>query len=159
LATTAQPDAKADRRPLRVWDVKTGKPIHSFDVPPASLLAWCPDGKTLALGGSGEGAQVVDAQTGKVLRTLPGTGGATGMAYRKDGRLLALVGGWGGVNIPPPGTLGLWRPDPGERVAQSIGPSTEINAVAFPPDGTRVATAGSDRAVWLWDVVPLAAKE
>ena len=32
------------------------------------------------------------------------------------------------------------------------GHTDEVFAAAFHPDGTRLATAGRDRAVWLWDL-------
>jgi WD domain, G-beta repeat len=32
------------------------------------------------------------------------------------------------------------------------GHTDEVFATAFHPDGTRLATAGRDRAVWLWDL-------
>ena len=32
------------------------------------------------------------------------------------------------------------------------GHTEEVFAAAFHPDGTRLATAGRDRAVWLWDL-------
>jgi WD domain, G-beta repeat len=33
------------------------------------------------------------------------------------------------------------------------GHTGEVFAAAFHPDGTRLATTGRDRAIWLWDVV------
>jgi WD40 repeat protein len=32
------------------------------------------------------------------------------------------------------------------------GHTDEVFAAAFHPDGTRLATAGRDRAIWLWDL-------
>jgi WD40 repeat protein len=80
------------------------------------------------------------------------------MAFRKDGKLLAVGGGWGGVNSTNPGAIELWNPHTGERVARRGAHDADITTVAFHPDGSSVATGGSDRAIWLWDIVPRAKK-
>jgi WD40 repeat protein len=48
--------------------------------------------------------------------------------------------------IPPPATR---HPSP---VTVLTGHTDEVYAVAFHPDGTRLATGGRDGAVWLWDL-------
>jgi hypothetical protein len=48
-------------------------------------------------------------------------------------------------------TVRLWQIDTGAcRVLR--GHIDDVFAAAFHPDGTRLATAGRDRAVWLWDL-------
>jgi WD40 repeat protein len=141
---------------LFLWDTSTGKRIRSFAPGEAGVaqVMFNPDGKTIAHGGGGTLIRILDVQTGKQIHALRETQGATGFTFRKDGKVLAVVGGWGGVNMPNPGTMELWDPNTGARVARRTGHTTQINAVAFHPDGTAIATGGSDRAIWLWDIIP-----
>ncbi len=60
----------------RIWDLETGKLL--LEIPHTGLyvhgVAWSPDGKTLATGGSAKGKylNLWSAETGELLRTLPG---------------------------------------------------------------------------------------
>jgi WD40 repeat protein len=138
---------------LFVWDAKTGKLLRKIDTDQAgtALLAFNPDGKTIAHGGSQ--IRIVDRDTGKEVRLLRAGGNA--MAFRKDGKLLAVAGGSGGFNSPNPGFIQLWDPHNGQRVAHQQGHQMQINAVVFHPDGNAIATAGNDGAIWMWDIVPV----
>jgi hypothetical protein len=112
------------------------------------LLAFAPDGKTLAWAGSGP-VRLYDPTAGKLLRSLKiGDGGARCLAFSPDGKALA-VGDGPSVRVLNPAT--------GEEVVQFKAHENGVLAVAFTPDGKTLATGGDDDHVGLWD--PSAGKE
>ena len=153
---TASDDEGKGAKPrdgISIWDARSGELVRAVDPTEAgaSLLAFNPDGQTLAHGSRGQ-TRIVEAATGKEVRVLPTGGNA--IAFRKDGKLLAAAGGSGGFNSAAAGFIELWDPHAGRRVAQQRGHEKEITAVVFHPDGTAVATGGYDGAIWMWDIVP-----
>jgi RNA polymerase sigma factor (sigma-70 family) len=80
---------------VRLWDVATGKPLHAIAFDPESaqitglLPAISPDGQTLALHAHDGEVVLLDASTGRELRTLPGNGAQRlGATFSPDGRTL-----------------------------------------------------------------------
>jgi WD40 repeat protein len=77
-------------------------------------------------------------------------------AFSPDSRLLATCSVDRTVRVWRVDPLTLSSPPGGEgrvRGCQVLqGHTDEVFAVAFHPDGTRLATAGRDRAIWLWDL-------
>ena len=112
-------------------------------------IAFSPDGKHLAVA-SGIGIWIYDVETAHEL-TLLNVGHATlirSVAYSPDRSILASGSG--------DGTIQLWAVETGQHFSTSIRhrlggrPSGAVDALAFSPDGTTLASASEE--IKLWDV-------
>ncbi|WP_422931387.1 WD40 repeat domain-containing protein [Singulisphaera sp. PoT] len=121
--------------------------LCSFRAQPTlvSGLAFSPRAGALATGGdASEAVRVWDADTGRLLATLPGhAGGVPTLAFSPDGSLLAAATGAGRVYLWDSGSWGV--------VGVLEGPRAWLSALAFSPDGRSLATAGDDRTLRIWE--------
>jgi RNA polymerase sigma factor (sigma-70 family) len=117
----------------------------------AFALAYSPDGKELASGGTDGVIHVWDTATGRErMRLTDGPGPAANpvvgaaavmqVAFSPDGRYLAAAR----MNQPP----SLWDARTGAKVREFGGPGGRANWVQFSPDGKYLALAG---AAWQKD--------
>jgi WD40 repeat protein len=128
------------KRNMRIHDLATGRAVASGK---GSALAYSPDGRWLA--GAGEGEQTLclwDAETLRLSARFTGhTAGIMSVAFNLDGRRLVSAAGRDHA-------VRVWDLRTGK--SQVLEGHTDIvYAAVFHPAGTRVASAGRDRAIWL----------
>jgi WD40 repeat protein/tRNA A-37 threonylcarbamoyl transferase component Bud32 len=131
-------------RALKVWDITTGKAVLELRLLEAEVtgLAFSPDGGQLACAAADETVQLRHAATGEVVAVLRGhTGRVQTVAFRPDGCSVASGGEDGSVRV--------WEV-PSGRLTLTLMAGGPVHAVAFSPDGRRLAAA-ADGFVRVWD--------
>ena len=105
--------------------------------------AWKPDGRQLAAVNADRLLTIWDTATGKPWKSLTLPPGGTGsLAWSPDGRIIATGVGTG---------IHLW--DEQLKPLEILSGHREgITRLAWSPDGTRLASAGGDTSVKIWDI-------
>ena len=152
LATVAGDDQQV----VQLWDVASGKlrcrVVHDGWV---KVLAFAPDSRSLAAGGLDRVVRVVALPDGQELVRLAHRSMVNAIAWSRDGRLLAT--GTGSttdrmVHRPPQDDAAhVWDVATGRRLAR-LAHDHVVQAVAFAPDASLLATGSLDRTARLWDV-------
>ncbi|MCC7446264.1 MAG: WD40 repeat domain-containing protein [Anaerolineae bacterium] len=152
--------------PIRLIDLNTGEAAQQLSgfSDYASAAAFTPDGKRIVTLHSNGMIYVWDVASGKPIKTIRGTLGATRMKLFPDGKTLAVVA------AGTPSQIMLWDLDTG-YITSILGPRfasyaefqeqmkkplaiTDFTfiALAASPDGKWLATATGSDEVALWDV-------
>jgi WD40 repeat protein/serine/threonine protein kinase len=134
---------------LRSWDLLRNDRTILCRIPETSLtgLLLSPDGRLL-LGVHDKHVQLWDVPAGRKRAELPGEFEIENHAavFSSDGRLLA----YSTLN----GSVHLWDVQAGAEACVLRGPAVQMRALAFSPDGKRLAagTRYPDNSVRLWSV-------
>lgn len=132
----------------RICDIESHKIVSKFG-DDRGLIKWAalrPDGSRIVIARSNE-ALVWNVESKKVVTTLPGVDPWTrSVMFSPDGSAFATDTHTADPNVA------VWSAETGVRIADIGHDPYGVNAVAFSPDGTRVATGGPDDSAKVWDV-------
>ena len=140
---------------MSVWDTTTGKELkavwgHDASLSPQSLksdgsvnsVAFSPDGKMLASGGSDGMIIVWDTERWEKLKSLQHKGSINSVAFSPDGKMLA----GGGVRVT------IWNTNTWTKLKEFDGHSNSINSVAFSKREMLLASGSADGSIIVWDI-------
>ncbi len=136
---------------LHIWNMATNSVIASIvppgDYPSVNSLAFSPDGKWLAYGGSQNLLKLWDVEkhTEHLSFELPDQYvGINSLAFNSDGTLL--------VTGSSDNLVRIWDVQTGQQLAALEGHTNEVRSIAFSPDGKLIASTGYDGTIRLWGV-------
>jgi serine/threonine protein kinase/WD40 repeat protein len=134
----------ASRRPLQVWELKSGDPRPLLTlVDSATQADFSPDGRTLAVGLPDNSLRLFDLATGQETKRLPLGLLPERLAFHPGGQKLAVSS----TKQPRVQVHDL----PSGQVVSTLPHPAGVQAVAWHPEGQLLATGCDDHRIYLWD--------
>ena len=134
-----------------LWDIDTGKEIPEFRVNHVYTVAFSPCGHKIACG-MGNKIRLWDVNSCRTFWTLPHDPYPRALAFSPCGKYLASGLWWNRGVETEKVPICLWEVASGENIATFWGHPTDIQDLAFSPDGTLLASGSFDGTILLWDL-------
>ncbi|MDB5312772.1 MAG: repeat protein [Gemmataceae bacterium] len=134
-------------RVVRVWDVSAKKVVRELPGHESAVLAAAvsPDGKVVVSGAADRTVRGWDPEAGKPLWAWTGKTAVCGVAVRPGGKQVA-AGTADGTLVVLDVSAGAGPKEVSAQPAHVAG----VAAVAYSPDGGKLATAGGDGVLRIW---------
>jgi serine/threonine protein kinase/WD40 repeat protein len=138
-------DAWTEKHPLEVWKLKPGvhQPLASFT--DTTRPGFSPDGRTLAFGLPDNTLRLIDLQTGGQIKQLTSEIFPERLTFHPDGRKLAVT------------SVRQFRVQVRDledgHILYDLAHPAGVQAAAWHPDGSLLATGCNDQRIYLWDGV------
>ncbi|GAA2101495.1 TIR domain-containing protein [Microlunatus panaciterrae] len=119
----------------------------------AAAVAFSPDGSRLAVGLPNGWLYLLDVRSGAVVRSFAAHQNKIyALAFSPDSSMLATAAfNGGGISVGGfDGGLRLWDLLTGQQVGELVYHDSQVETVAFSPDGQWLVSGGADREVLLW---------
>lgn len=143
---------------VQVWHAQSGRKLLTYRgfSREVGAVAWSPDGKYVAAGSWDTTVQVRQAESGSRVITYTGHSSpvhavAWAPTSTPDGRYIASASGAEG-NADVDNTVQIWNGLTGDNALSYREHFYFVNAVAWSPDGQKIASASADTNVQVWNV-------
>ena len=140
-----------------LWDIDTEKENPEFRVNPVYTVAFSPCGHKIACGMATE-IRLWDVNNCRTLLTLPHAptnGNPRALAFSPCGKYLASGAWWNRGVETEKVPIRLWKVASGENIATFWGHPTDVQDLAFSPNGTLLASGSFDGTILLWNMKPV----
>ncbi len=136
-------------RGVIVSDAVTGTEIFTITDGQITSVVWSPDGSWLAVGKAGAIEIWDPTGTGTLLSTIDASEFQISIDWHPDGNLVAAADV---CCLEIGGVVNVYNIETGSLIQTFAQHTDYISQVAWSPDGTRLASAGYDGAIYIWEV-------
>jgi WD40 repeat protein/serine/threonine protein kinase len=140
---------------VKLWDAQTGQQTLTLKghTSWATSVCFSPDGQRLASASNDKTVKVWAAQTGQGISSLTErTWIVNRVCFSPDGKRIASASGvMDNEERMVGGEVKVSETRSGQEILSLRGHTSIVSGLCFSPDGTRLASASSDRTVKVWD--------